>query len=239
MKVINKISRNNLGEGRSSRLGFSFAKKVDDNTLQTVYAISPCKDYLNDVVFSETTGKPCSAHGCHAKKEGTFDEGVFLAMRICLNKYGRTPYKQYEEDKQNLNKNILNIVKFLNIFEERFGIEGRTEAIKIDEYEDVDNYKEDVHVFLVPKDWIKATFAISLYTLLLRMAMWYDGKQDVDKYLEEYKEEDVYLFNPVKPVLKLFAEKGIPEQDMSKLTPGGSVHNYGISTYVYNEKIQA
>ena len=51
IQIINKQCRSKLCEGRSYQMGFAFLKKLDNNTFETVQPISPCKDYLNDVIF--------------------------------------------------------------------------------------------------------------------------------------------------------------------------------------------
>ncbi|MBE9490690.1 MAG: hypothetical protein IMY67_10385, partial [Bacteroidetes bacterium] len=53
MKITNKFKRKSLGEGRDFGLGFAFVEKEEKQIFKTKQAFTACKDYLNDVVFSE------------------------------------------------------------------------------------------------------------------------------------------------------------------------------------------
>ena len=74
LKIIDKQNRGKLNEGRNYQMGFAFCKKVSNKVLETIQPISPCKDYLNDVVYSERTGKNVSAYGLNTSKLGLFDK---------------------------------------------------------------------------------------------------------------------------------------------------------------------
>jgi len=43
--------RNNLAEGRNFGMGFGFLKKLSNTKYKTIMPISPCKDYINDVLY--------------------------------------------------------------------------------------------------------------------------------------------------------------------------------------------
>ena len=68
MTITEKHDRNVLIEGRSSGMGFAMLKK-DKTNYETVNPLSPCKDYLNEVVFTENTGYPTKAHGLDYKEK--------------------------------------------------------------------------------------------------------------------------------------------------------------------------
>ncbi len=48
--IINKKTRNNLGEGKNYQMGFGFLKKTGENEYINITAISACREYLNDII---------------------------------------------------------------------------------------------------------------------------------------------------------------------------------------------
>lgn len=225
MKLIDKQYRSLLVEGRNYQMGFAFCKKVNTTVYETIQPISPCKDYLNDVVFSEITGKPVQAYGLKTKKLNIFGRRAYIAIKICPS------YSKEKEDKQNLNNNILNIEKFMNNFEVLLGLR-KTKIKKITETE---GNKDNDNSFIVslPSDFLIGTYSISLYTLLLRVSQWYDGKQDVIEYLKTFKAfgPDIYIINSALPKLERIIKEGFPEQDLSCLKGNTDVHNLGIVAF--------
>lgn len=230
MKIINKLSRKVLNEGRDFGLGFALLKRKGNN-YTTVQPISPCRDYLNDVVYSEITGKPCAAYGIQAIKNDIFDDFAYLIVKICPKMDG-SPYAAYDKDMENFNKNYLKIQKFVRIFERRLKIKSRTSITKIKEYKDLDGYVEEAFLIKAPLEWAKGTYLISLHSLLLRAGMYYTVG-DVMEYLTkgDYYSEDKYLVGSVLEKIKYLLTNGLQVQDFSTLTNGYSIHNCGLVSY--------
>lgn len=217
-EFIDKTNRNILGEGRNYGLGFAFCKR-DGNTLTTIQPISPCKDYLNDVVYSEYTGKPFQAHGLHTKKRNIFDHGEgYLVFSVCPY-MGGGKYSNYDRDLECLKQNEENVMIFINWFEEKFGLKERTIISKLE---------ENKYLAVVPLFWTKATFLISLYSFLIRIGIFYDGKQAPMDYFANFNKDssDQYMINSIKPKLEKVLNGGkFPKQDMNNLS---GVHSNGI-----------
>ena len=57
MEIINNFDRLKLSEGRNFGIGFAFLKKITNNKFETLNAFTACKDYLNDLIYVETTKK--------------------------------------------------------------------------------------------------------------------------------------------------------------------------------------
>ena len=225
MKLIDKQNRESLSEGRNYQMGFAFCKKIELGIYETIQPISPCKDYLNDVVFSEITGKPVTAYGLKTKQLGIFDKRGYIAFKICPS------YSNMEKDKQNLNNNVLNIQKFMNNFE----VLLKTRKSKIKKVTETEGNKgnEDSFIVSLPSDFLVGTYSISLYSLLLRVSQWYDGKQDVMEYLKTFKAfpVDTYIVNSALPKLERIIKEGFPKQNLSGMEGNTGVHNLGIVTY--------
>src|SRR5678815_2084268 len=148
--LSDKKDRKILSEGRNYQMGFAFCKKESHGKYSTVQPISACKDYLNDVVYSEMTGKPCAAYGLSVKKENIYDEEAGYAyMVIKILPYQRSSnYPNQEKDMQNLKENYKLLEKFINYFEEKKGLPHLSQITEID---------EDRFFIRVPLFWCRAT----------------------------------------------------------------------------------
>jgi hypothetical protein len=238
--------RKTLTEGRQHGLGFAFCKKISDTEFETVQPISACKDYLNDVVFSEITGLDYYAYGFSSKKEGIFDGTTsYLVMRVLPHKYivqgyGAPGYyleKDRLAESVTLASNIVHIIELMNYVEDQLKVEGRTNIEQAD---------GDKWLIYVPYWWCRSSVLISLYSLIVRMGLTYDGSMSPEVFLEDYDHKsNADLWNPTKlnpnskggakPKYEHFVKHGPIVVDMLTLdyTESGysnksAVHNYGI-----------
>lgn len=213
--------RGKLSEGRNYGMGFALCKRVGKN-IATTMPISPCKDYLNDKVFSEHTGKPWDAHGLHTERQNIFEFGeAYMAFSIC-GRGARNPssYGNYEKEINTLEKNWQNLEKFINQVEEKFKFKQKTKIVRLG---------KNKYLTIFSLDWVAGTYLISLYSLLLRAGFFYiEG--DVVKYMENYKEcnDDVYLMKTALPKIKKMLDGNIPKQDLNNIH---SPHNEGIISF--------
>lgn len=238
MEIIDKQNRYVLSEGRNSGIGFAFLKRLDSEKYETVQPFSPCKDYLNEVVFTEKYNVPTKAHGLnYPKKLNIFTEVGYLGFKIMVSKQNNYGFntKGVDSDIENLNSNFHNIQLFLNLIEDKLGI--NPSLIK----------KVDSNLYIVQLDtkWIISTPTISLYTLLLRIAQYYDGDSDIINFIEKYSKEtttqDKSLATALLPKFTTILDKGIlPPQPKFSLPPvdkpyTSSPHGYGIIGFNMNE----
>ena len=224
LKIIDKQNRGKLNEGRNYQMGFAFCKKVSNKVLETIQPISPCKDYLNDVVYSERTGKNVSAYGLNTSKLGLFDKKRKAYLAIKIMDYHHGGFNKLQQHTENLKNNYANLNKFLNYFEEKLGM-AKTQVAPAD---------NDCFVLILPIGWTKYNYAISLYSLLARVGQFYDGTTDPLTFMDTYKDfpEDTYLVKSVIPKVKKMIELGkLPVQDLNTLGQGTQVHNAGIMAF--------
>jgi hypothetical protein len=226
-KLIDHGGRNHLAEGRSCGFGTNFLKKIDDKTYETAYPLTACKDFLAEVVSSEHTGQEWSIYGIHSTKKNIFDfkrHLAYLGFGILPNNSGGK-HSTYEKEYKALQTNWKNIEKFLNWFEKKFKIKGRTKLYEFD--------TENRYLAVLPIWWTTGTYKIGLYGLLMRMAIFYNGKDDPMEFLNNFKEDstDVYQYNSVRPKLEKMLAGFIPEQDLNKT---GCPHNIGPVSYAFN-----
>jgi len=217
MKIINNQNRSVLHEGRNYGLGFAFLRKIDDETFETIQPISPCKDYLNDVVYSEATGKPFSAWGLNTSKQDIFDDGrAYMAISVCKMGKSLSAYLGYDDELELMAKNGDNMAEFIHKIESKLGI-SKTKFTRVS-----DNLK----LLDMDTQWVAATYLISLYALMLRVALHYNGG-GVMTHMKEIESPDRMMLNGIKEkLLILFERKGnLPKQKMEHLS---NVHDHGI-----------
>jgi hypothetical protein len=227
MNLVNNLRRESLNEGKNYGMGFSICKQIDENTIKTIIPISSCKDYLNDVVFNETTNKPIKAYGCSLKeKSNLYDNNYFYMVVEILPYICGNIYKNQIEDTELLLNNRDSLLSFMNQIETLL-------LVDLSEFIVCEN-NDNVVIIKVPIYWLKATYLISLYSLLLRIGLYYDNS-DVLSYLKNFnKTSDAYLINTAySKLIKLIKRNLIPDvQDFSKLSMDTSIHNYGINNCI-------
>ena len=223
IKVIDEYDRRNLSEGRDKGMGFAFCHKPENDIAKTVHAISACKDYLNDIVFTEHTKKTMSAYGLTTTVGNIFKgtDKAYIAIKILARQNGDR-YSTQDDDEKNLSDNYQNIYKFLNFFEDKLGIERSLIAPT-----------QDPDTFLIEfsQAWSSYTYSISLFSLLTRLGQFYKGGDEL-KFVESYNsfQEDVYLAKQVYPkIVKLLDMGGLVKQDLSVMEPNTKTHNFGIA----------
>lgn len=224
-KLIDTQDRNVLQEGRIYGFGSGFAT-FDGETVTMQYPVSSCRDYLNDVCYSQVTGKPYSKYGIKATKiDGLFNEEkqeCYLVFGILFYKGTQSKYTNYDQDYAALEKNWQSLEKLINWFEEKFNVSGRSKFHKL---------ADNRYLSITPLFWGKASYRISLHGLLLRAGIHYTGG-DVMEYFEKFNIDgrDVYQIKQALPKIKQMISGVIPEQDMNKTT---NIHGTGICNFEF------
>jgi hypothetical protein len=229
LTLVDKKPRSVLCEGRNYGIGFAFAKRKG-NELHLVGPISPCREYLNDQLYSELTKKPTSCYGYKAKYEGLLeDEVLYLVCGVMPYQGGHKYAGQVEETKW-MAANHRYVQWFLNEHEcalGKFGISNITEL------------ETNRYVIEVPRWWGRATYLISLLSLLVRVALegrytpnQEDGKANVAMaWLPTAQtREDNYNLGPVKEKIEKMVAGQFPTQNLDHISP----HSAGI----LNQKFQ-
>jgi len=223
--VINEKPRHILAEGRSHGIGHDICKR-EGSVLTMIMPETACKDFLSDQVYSENSGKPYSVYGFKCKKESCFDTHAYLTLSV-LKSNGNPPYEYtgWKKEVEDLNKNYAKVGLFLNKFEELFKFKDRTEVHPVG---------DNLFAMVVPIEWVKQTYLISLYTLLARNALKWDGKQNVLAYIVEMdKCPEAMTFLGIMPKIQLIIEGTNQPQDFTKTW---NVHSCGIVGWDVSKK---
>jgi hypothetical protein len=228
--LVDNQNRGVLIEGRNYGIGYAFCKKKG-NELHTIQPISPCKDYLNDWVYTEKTGKPYGKWGlwCPAKAD-LFDDGtVWLAYKVC-GKGARSPmpYAQMPRDLKAIDANWRNVQMMLNFFEGKLaGVLKPTVIHKL---------ADNLYVAEADTFWIKWTYLISIYSLLIRNAIYWDGNGSPMDFLEKVDGYDADMLVGQDKALERFQrilDGELPDDDWSKPC---SWHDEGIMDFHFPAK---
>lgn len=222
MQLINEQNRSKLSEGRDYGMGFAFCT-VSGDVVTTTMAITACKDFLNDQIWSDKTGKPYQIYGLKTEPLGLFTGPVsYMVMGILPYNRDGGPYNKMEEDVARLSSNYHTLQAFINNIEV---------LLKLNELTSIKEIEENRYLVTFPSFWANATYLISLYTLLLRVGLYYEDG-DCLSYLQKYKkciDDMVYVKNSL-PKLKAMIEGNIPEQDFKNLY---SPHSVGIVNFPF------
>ena len=215
-RLIDNQQRSSLAEGRQYGMGFAFCK-LEGEVLTTVGPLSTCKDFLNDQVYSENTGKDYRRWGYCATKTKCFDGAAHLIISVLAYK-GGTTYAHLERDKAALEKNWLMIQSGINWLEQELHQEGRTQIKPLG---------EGIFWVKAPTFWVESTYMISLLSLTLRYLLHYDGKTLPEDFLSKPSEnmEDTEYMKTAMTKIKIMSKKGLPKQDFSVSI---DYHNEGI-----------
>ncbi len=219
LTLVDKQNRGKLSEGRNYGIGFAFAKREGD-VLSLVGPISPCKDYLNDQVYSEATGKPFYAHGYNASKTGCFEGGFgYLVMGIMPYNRGSN-YSGQDGETAWMAANLPALESFVNAWEVLFKVEGRTEFVELE---------ANRYVATIPLFWTEGTYLISLLTLLIRIAVEMKYKAgDVVAFIKDCGTGDSSHVSSIMPKIQVMLGGKIPKQTFTE-TSGW--HDRGICGY--------
>ena len=210
-QLINKKDRAILHEGRIKGIGTALAKK-DGNTFTTAYPLSACKDYLAEECVTEYNGVSYTKHGLTSHKQNLFTDGnAYMIISILKDNEGGffRIYDGYKDEIKTLRKNYKYLQNFLNWFEQQLNLDNRTVIEKI---------KLNYYVATFPLFWTKNSYLISLYGLLIRAGMYYEGQEDIMNFLKTFNknQEDSYLINSVYDKIELVLKGIIPEQKVDK-----------------------
>lgn len=228
VKITDKQDREKLSEGRNCGMGFAFLKKIKTNEFETVQPISPCKDYLNDVVYGEELGVDVSAYGLTYKGgQKIFDKKTsYMAAKILgyQKRNSSSNYQPLEQERKLFKENYKNIQHLLNWIEGKIGVKPLTTITEAN---------EDAFLIKMPYYWSSQTYLISLYSLLLRMSLTYDGKISPKEFLNQPTvnfKMDQGLWSTAKPKLMLLLMGFKTTQKFDKAR-GGAIHNDGILAF--------
>lgn len=229
-KIILKepFKRTQLGEGRNFGIGFTIFKKVEKG-LQPLVPFTACKDYLNDIVHIEKYNKITGTiYGFNYVYQNIFEhtDKCYLGFKV-------VPYnhqEKYHESKDiylEKMKDLTNLFGVLNYFEDRLDI-THTKLVEVE---------NNTIILEFDKFWMKETFLMSLYTLLIRIYIAYEGEIELNSILsfKPIITQDEYMFkDDIKGVLTNIESlvKYKTEDYDFNYTNISSVHNHGIVGYI-------
>ena len=227
-KLIDNQDRAKLSEGRNYGFGGGFAK-LEGDTLVMQIPLTACKDFYSEVIATEFHGKAYNIYGLNYQKTDCFDKEKNIAYLVCaILPFNRgEKYPNFDKDLAALDANYKSIESFLNYFEKKFKVKGKTKITKI---------ADNRYLFQVPLFWCKGTYLISLYGFLSRACLYFDNKKDPLLYLSEMSNGDTYMWNSMKDKVLDMLDGFIPEQVMAASDP--CPHSNGIVSFKWPREIK-
>ena len=144
-----------------------------------------CKDFLQDVIYTELTGESLNIYNFKHKYQG-FLKGKEL-LRLAL---------YWTNDELTVDKFIEPTKNFLNDIEEKLGI------LKSNVYTDSTN---KIIIIDFSSEWIKKPYLFSFFTILCRKGLYYNGNLEEylfsNKQLNYLESNDSYGLNSYKDVI--------------------------------------
>ncbi len=180
-----------------------------------------CKDFLQDIVWSELTQKSMKVHNQPSSYLGVLDKQERLIL--CL----------YPHTMKVTNEEIVNMQSCLEAFL------NEIELLKGFDFSVVHGI-EDKLVIEFSKQWISKPYLFSLFTLLIRIGLYYDG--NLETYIQNpYKTGNIhldscdtyYLRNNYQKILDVINNKAeIVQKDWVELELPYDVHDSGFFTQI-------
>ena len=231
LTLLDKQDRSVLAEGRNYGVGFAFANRKGLE-IELIMPISPCKDYLNDVVYSESTGKDYQAWGLKTSKKGIFGDGSGkLVVGECHYKGGKV-YPKYDKEVEYLDKNSRLVQDFLQAFESKMVAAGHPPI----DPSVVHKLEPNRHLFIMDLIWCRSTFMISLYSMMIRVCIegsyGVKGPSEPLEFLKKAETTDQAYLKQAMPKIERIMGGEVPVQNMTDLSP----HNIGIVSYQFPDK---
>lgn len=236
--VIKEVKdRKVLNEGRNAGMGFAMLRKVSKDNYETVQPISPCKDYLNEVIFTEKNNIGTSGCGLvYPKKLDIFtDKEAYMVIVIQHAKEGEGDnkeknyhsYSTFEEDFECLKNNYKNIQNFVNYFEDILQFNRKTE---------IKEASDNQYLVTLPIEWCQSTPAISLYSFLLRVSLTYTEGNPIE-FIEKLSSENIdkYLSNSILPrIKKILENRDLLKQEPNSLEQAEKYKDKVLNTTRYS-----
>ncbi len=167
----NESAEANLNEIYNT--GFQLAFVSPEN--EQCHAWVLCKDFMNDVVWSQIHGEKVGIYGF------SYDPSVNPNMSMDPVKI---VVRDKEREPQEFDRVIKQSVKFLNIVERQHGFpESKAERVLFGKTD------QRVWMFTCPPCWIHASPMLSLLTLYIRIGCHYPGGGSMNRAISYYRNE--------------------------------------------------
>lgn len=256
--IVDNCSRAKLGEGRAVGMAFAMLKETANNKYETISPFSPCKDYLNDVIYTEHTGITMGACGLQTlPKQGILNNRyIYLGIKFLNRKESDdenyTMSLAYTNDAKSkitreehiefYNKNLDFCNRILNDANLHLGLIGVSQLIPTKE--------KGQFLLSIPLQYGYSTYLISLITglvrsLVLRRLVSVNDNIEFLPFLKEISKVPTIEQQIIRKIFKIYdrystiaINHDIPifdflaKQDfnMYKANPS-SIHSEGIMTY--------
>lgn len=227
MVDILEIKLNPYGEKYNGKHDGWAYQLLDDN-YQSFHLGVCCKDFLQDIIWSELTQKEMQIYNQTSKYHGIIDKQDTLKLALYPYNFG-----EYSETIDNLEELSLNLQAFLNEIEvlKQYNLSLVT-------------CTNNILLIEFSKQWIEKPYLFSLFTLLCRIGLYYHGElesyianpyETKGKYLDNC--DLYYLKNYFQNILDIIHNVAYIEQkSWNELTHKDDVHDSGLFCNIHKLK---
>jgi len=239
MKILEApYDRSELNEGRDYGIGFSVLKADSANNLKPLFPFTACKDYLNDFIYVEQSGKNIDKiFGFQHEFMNYFQNKKRLILGVTPLMYEsggniNDEWKNYDDCSSHFINNSENFITILHYVEIMMnGTSKLTKLLGI-----VDN----TWVLELNPIWQTTGPAISFFTLFARCYFNFKDSPSIEniKAHTPYIMDDEMMKNSILDILdNLDITENIFNTDLylkeNKDSSSSTIHNLGVSTF-YN-----
>lgn len=244
-------SRTNLNEGRDYGIGFSVLEEKAKNHFTPIHPFSACKDYLNDFLYIENTGRELDEiYGFKHEFINYFknNKKLILGVRSLYYRCNGTEEEDYKWDGYDQSSTFIynnkeNLVMALNFLEHNiFNSNTFLKDVEKNNTKCI-GFTNDTIVLELNPIWTKTAFGISFITLFIRCFYNFDKKVTLENILKHtpYIPDDEMMFSNISTTLqndeegKYIREKILDKKDYYlkyKDALNNKIHNQGIAYLV-------
>lgn len=224
MKIIDEVSAKfSLSEAGHGQREVQFAYITKEG--KTITPFCRCKDYFNDMFFTEKTGKAVSIYGFNWKQgngKGVLDQD---RLTIAVRLRNRNNTQEFYDIKDEEVKSVFLLLKQFN------------DSNKFNTLE-VENSDDNKYVIIsFDKKWIEIPYLCSAFHLFIRLGFTYKEGEDLISFYEKGSKNfispsDESYFRSAKNKIKDLLEGKIDTKQKYEDYNTGNIHNYsGIVNY--------
>lgn len=229
MKIIENVKSNlsEIGHG-PKEVQFAF---IDDETGKTITPFCMCKDFFNDMFWSNKVKKPITKFGFKWEPNKHKDVLNRDILSLTIRLRDKINYEKFFEI---TDKELKGVKSILNKFEKV----NKFIKTKV-EYSDEKKYL----IISFDNKWSDVPYLLSAFLFIIRLGLTYDGKSDIIEYFKVTSKEfispnDAMYFKSAETRIKHLLEGKIDKKQNYEMYDEHTIHSSSGLVNCHNYKIE-